>query len=142
MSLDTMRTATLYPEVKPPGKPAPPPGPVTTRRTYRGRRDGEDTIVEVTRVDARGSQTSALDPRTALRFHADRFEWASGVACRKQLALAILADATGREAFALAYYEDFDREVIRDLPWASWELAAADVHAWIVSRCIRDIMRK
>jgi hypothetical protein len=59
------------------------------------------------------------------------FAWgARGIAAR-ELARAILADATGSPAVAERYCRDLTHAVIAGLPRAGFELARRDVLAWL-----------
>lgn len=70
-----------------------------------------------TRVFVReGDHVYRLDPRHGLRNHSpDGFRWGYGGSGPAQLALAILADATGDDSIACAVYQDFKFAVIAKL---------------------------
>lgn len=63
-----------------------------------------------------GGETHPLDPRFDLRYHAARFSWGSVGAGAAQLALALLADATGDEDRALALHHRFENRVVAIFP--------------------------
>lgn len=48
-----------------------------------------------------------------------------------QLALAILAHATGDDEAALDHYQQFKREVVCGLAHAGWCLSAESIVAWL-----------
>jgi Family of unknown function (DUF6166) len=103
-----------------PIRPTPRPGV-----RYIGTRSNSRAYVVVQTADGR----SSLEPRLDLIRHAPAgFDWApnsgSGPA---QLALALLAHASGDDNLALAHYEVFNHEIISRLPSHRWELTAQQV---------------
>jgi hypothetical protein len=78
-------------------------------------RDGED--------DPR-----ALPSRRDLHDHSPTgFEWGYEGSGPAQLALAILADCTKDDAYALEKHQDFKRWVVARMPKEGWVISAADV---------------
>lgn len=74
-----------------------------------------------------------LDPRHDLANHSpDGFEWGYSGSGPSQLALALLADALGDDARALALYQDFKRTFVAlldaEAPWSITDAA-------IIARC-------
>jgi uncharacterized protein DUF6166 len=68
-----------------------------------------------------GDITRQLDPRFDLRKHSpDGFNWGYGGSGPAQLALAICADALGRDDVAQAVYMDFKRKVIARIDNEEW----------------------
>ena len=61
------------------------------------------------------------------------FEWGYGGSGPAQLALAVLLDYTGDEAFALDHYQEFKTEVVSQLDCARsdgrWGLTASEIDA-------------
>lgn len=58
-----------------------------------------------------------LDPRFDLRYHSPNgFSWGYHGSGPAQLALALLADATGDDELAQRYYQDFKAEVVAKIP--------------------------
>ena len=61
------------------------------------------------------------------------FEWGYGGSGPAQLALALLLDYTGDEAFALDHYQEFKTEVVSQLectgPDGCWRLTSSDIDA-------------
>ena len=61
------------------------------------------------------------------------FEWGYGGSGPAQLALALLLDYTGDEAFALDYYQELKTEVVSQLACAGsegrWRLTASEIDA-------------
>ena len=59
------------------------------------------------------------------------FEWGYGGSGPAQLALALLLDYTGDEAFALDHYQEFKTEVVSQLectgPDGCWRLTGSDI---------------
>lgn len=94
----------------------------TPPRIYRGARFLDRVSVFVT------PGGRALDPRRDLADHSTEFEWGYRGSGPAQLALAILADALGDDARALALHQRFKEAVIAGLPRdAGWRLDIADV---------------
>ena len=84
----------------------------------------------------------ALPLRLDLRSHSPGgFEWGPGESGPAQLALAIVADATGDDGRALATYREFKRRVVQALPAAGWSLTSEQIDAElrrIEARASRD----
>ncbi len=59
------------------------------------------------------------------------FDWGYGGSGPSQLALAILADATGDDQYALARRQDFKSEVISGLAYDNWRLTQVSVREWV-----------
>lgn len=72
---------------------------------------------------------TALQPRLDLVRHSPAgFDWANGAASGSaQLALALLAHASGDDRFALENYQVFNHEIVRRLARFRWELSATQV---------------
>jgi hypothetical protein len=87
-------------------------------KTYRGDRtiDGLEVTVD------RNSLDESFDLKVVSE---DGFEWGYEGASPSQLALAILADAKGRE-YALANYELFMREIVANFN-NEWEMTIPDI---------------
>jgi hypothetical protein len=70
-----------------------------------------------------------LDPRFDLRYHSpDGFAWGYCGSGPAQLALALLADATGDDEIAQRYYQDFKEEVIAKIePDANFEMTDTEI---------------
>lgn len=98
--------------------------------SYVGRAGGpgRTTVVRANPVMG-GTELTALRPRHDLRNHSpDGFAWGYGGSGPAQLALAILADATGSDELALQHYQEFKRRVIARLPMdEGFELERRDV---------------
>jgi len=73
-----------------------------------------------------------LDPRFDLANHSpDGFEWGYHGSGPAQLALALLADATGDDELALRYYQDFKRKVIAAIDQDTWTIHQAKILHWV-----------
>lgn len=100
-------------------------------RTYHGSRgNGARVQVEV-RGDDGARRVEPLDCRNDLTDHSpDGAEWGYPGSGPTQLALGILADATGDDGYALRRHQDFKREVIQRITAPDWTILGADVAAW------------
>ena len=99
---------------------------------YIGRPESDDYahVGVVVRVDEKGELP--LDPRYDLQNHSPTgFAWAYNGSGPAQLALAILADATGDDATALRHHQQFKFDKIAALPRGTWEIDRADVLEWL-----------
>lgn len=102
-------------------------------KTYAGNRNldpkawrGNVIVAEVT-VDG-----GKLDPRLDLMGHSPTgFEWGYGGSGPAQLALAILADATGNGDLARSLYQEYKREVVAALPYGGWTITVEQVLQWV-----------
>lgn len=93
----------------------------TIEAKYIGSRNGSGTVVMV--QTERGREL--LRPRFDLiRHHPVGFDWAHTGSRPAQLALALLAHATGDDEFALEHYQIFQHEIIARLPRGGWELTS------------------
>lgn len=72
---------------------------------------------------------TALQPRLDLIRHSPMgFDWANGTPSGSaQLALALLAHASGDDRFALEHYQVFNHEIVRRLAKFRWELNATQI---------------
>ncbi len=76
-----------------------------------------------------------LDPRYDLADHSlTGFGWNYSGSGPAQLALAMLADASGDDAAALKHYQAFKAERIAALPRGPWKITATDVLLWLAER--------
>ena len=102
-------------------------------RTYRGERSSRHTP-EVKVLIGQGTEqaeTVPLDPRNDLLNHSrDGVEWGYAGSGPAQLALAILADATRDDGYAVRRHQEFKREVIQKIHAMIWTINGADVAAW------------
>jgi hypothetical protein len=103
-------------------------------KTYIGyRTEGpEGPRTQVSTIEGDGMKELPL--RLDLWNHSPTgFEWGYGGSGPAQLALAILAEATGDGAYARAWHQAFKREVIARLHLAEWRITEAEVLAWVTS---------
>jgi len=69
-----------------------------------------------------------LKPRLDLmRHHPVGFDWAHAGSGPAQLALALLAHASGSDEFALGHYQVFKHEIVARLPRNGWEITSQQV---------------
>ena len=96
---------------------------------YVGRRTKEGCEV-VKEVD--GQSAGRLDPRLDLWNHSPTgFEWGYGGSGPAQLALALLADATGKDRLAVALHQDFKFKLVGRLPREGFEMTAEEIEQWV-----------
>ena len=111
-----------------PQKRSLPLAPPTTRtRIYRGSRDNLGAcIVTVHECGV----TRVLDARYELRRHSpDGFNWGYCGSGPAQLALALLANATGDDITAQVWYQVFKARFVSRFRSDVWDLSAVDVLA-------------
>lgn len=96
---------------------------------YYGSRRHKDVTVMRHQEHARHRP---LDPCYHLRNHSpDGFEWGYGGSGAAQLALALLADATGDAELAQTHYQDFKWRVIAMLEKDEWNLSSKEILEWV-----------
>ena len=102
-----------------------------TERVYTGKRvtygENPGVFVEVTQDDER----RPLSPRLELKEHSTTLEWGYGTGGPAQLALAILADVTGSDAYAERHYHWFKLDVVSRFAWDEWGLRESQIWDWI-----------
>ena len=73
-----------------------------------------------------------LPPRLDLKdYSSEGIEWGYGNSGLAQLSLAILADLTGNDKYAIKHHYWFKSEVVSKMPWDSWKLTAEQIRNWI-----------
>lgn len=78
-----------------------------------------------------GATSISLPPRLDLRNHSPTgLSWGYAGSGPAQLALALLADATGKDDLALCYYQQYKAEVVAKLP-DNWQLPISAVSSWV-----------
>lgn len=77
-----------------------------------------------------GVEAGRLDPRVDLWNHSAEFEWGYGGSGPAQLALALLADATGEDRLAVALHQDFKFQFVGRLPKEGFEMTAEEIETW------------
>ena len=102
-----------------------------SERRYTGKRvqcgGSRGVNVEVTQGDERHPLPHRLD----LQEHSTKLEWAYGTGGPAQLALAILADVTGNDAYAERHYHWFKLDVVTRFAWDEWGLRESQIWEWI-----------
>jgi hypothetical protein len=98
---------------------------ISSNAIYIGTRIGSRKVVTVWTLRSHNE----LQPRLDLVRHCPAgFDWANGTASGEaQLALALLAHATGDDRLAQEHYEIFAHEIVSRLPKARWELTASQI---------------
>jgi hypothetical protein len=97
---------------------------------YVGYRQKGQAIVEKLPCQERLTPDRSLE---LMNHSPSGFEWGYGGSGPAQLALAVLLDYTGDEAFALDHYQEFKTEVVSQLNCARsdgrWRLTASEIDA-------------
>jgi hypothetical protein len=97
---------------------------------YIGYRQSGQAIVEKRPGQERLTPERSLE---LLNHSPSGFEWGYGGSGQAQLALALLLDYTGDEAFALDHYQEFKTEIVCQLDCAGsdgrWRLTASEIDA-------------
>ena len=84
--------------------------------------------------DDSGDVFPMIDPRFDLRMHSpDGFEWGYHGSGPCQLALALVADATGDDELAKRVYLLFMHRIVSGLVIEGWELSAAEIRLEVES---------
>lgn len=105
----------------PRGEPAP------RDRVYVGWKEGGEAGPGVVRRQHSDGKLTALDPRYDLRNHSpDGFQWGYGGSGPAQLALALVADATGDDQLTQRVYQRFKLQVVAQLA-STWRLTAGEI---------------
>ncbi|MYC07425.1 MAG: hypothetical protein F4X57_09690 [Chloroflexi bacterium] len=100
-------------------------------KVYTGERTGQGAKSAVSVVVVQDDEEYPLPSRLDLREHSVNLEWGYGMGGPAQLALAILADATGSDAYAERHHHWFKQDIVMRLAWDGWELSESRVHDWI-----------
>lgn len=80
-----------------------------------------------------------LDLRRDLRNHSpDGAEWGYGGSGPAQLALALLADATGDDELAQRHYQRFKREVVAGFERDRFLITQAEIRCWVAGLLAGD----
>lgn len=97
--------------------------------------EGEGFPRTVTIVE-NGEIQGELDPRHDLYNHSPNgFAWGYGGSGPAQLALALLAHATGDDDFAVKHHQDYKFEVVAALPQDTpWRIGRGTIRQWAVAR--------
>lgn len=98
---------------------------------------GDPDDFAVFRGHSNSKKRTPLPGRWDLRNHSmTGFAWGYAGSGPAQLALAILADATGDDNLALNLYQDFKFRKIAHLPQSeSWQMSRESVLAWVNEAC-------
>jgi hypothetical protein len=103
-------------------------------KTYVGRRIAGECVVTV--------DNRPLRKRTDLRNHSPTgFEWGYAGSGPAQLALAILADASGNDELALSLYQAFKSRIVTRMPESGWVIGQRRVLQWIEKQRAKGLAR-
>jgi hypothetical protein len=98
-----------------------------TERFYSGQRDGQVTV----RDGIGGAKKRPLEPRFVLLKHEEKgFARPRDGSGSAQIALTLLADALGDEAYAIETHEYFSRRVVALFP-ERWTISRSRVLAYV-----------
>lgn len=98
-------------------------------KRYIAHREGQAGSADVFVVEE-GKRPRPLNPRHDLRNHSpDGFQWGYGGSGPAQLALALVADATGDDELAQRTYQDFKFKVVAGLQADRWEMTSDAIAA-------------
>ena len=101
-------------------------------KVYVGFRPGVPDAHEVHVSVVEEGNPRSLPTRLELKSHSpDGFRWGSSGNGAAQLALAILADATGSDDYAVRHHHWFKLEVVSVLPRDAWKLTEQEVREWV-----------
>ncbi len=100
-------------------------------KVYTGKRTGQGAASEVSVMVVEDGVARPLASRLDLWEHSVKLEWGYGIGGPAQLALAILADATGSDSYAERHHHWFKQDVVMRLPWDGWELSEGGVLEWV-----------
>lgn len=110
-----------------------------SEKTYYGHRKPTGCYVwsALGPPDSSGARKcEALDLALDVRDHSPTgFEWGYHGSGPAQLSLALLLDATGDEARALAHYQEFKRDVVSDLKYNRWAMTREEILSWLSGAC-------
>lgn len=94
-----------------------------------------DDIAGPVIVHSDDNSQQPLNPRYDLRNHSPTgFAWNYHGSGPAQLALALLADATGVDDLAEKLYQDFKNERIATLGRGGWEIKQDEILEWVETR--------
>lgn len=98
-------------------------------KTYSGKQSGGGGGQRVELAE--GTRRTILNARTDLWNHSpDGFQWGYGGSGPAQLALALLADATGDDQLAIRLHQPFKWQFVAAFG-SSWSLTQNEILAWV-----------
>jgi hypothetical protein len=101
-------------------------------RIYTGERQRDGTTRVTAAEDAVRSPARELDPRLDIRNHSPTgLEWGYQGSGPAQLALAILADLTGDDAYANCEHQRFKADVTSRIRGDRWTIMGEDAMGWV-----------
>ena len=103
-----------------------------SNRVYIGTRQRDGGAAKTTVSVVESGEARPLLLRLDLKeYSPGGFEWGYGNNGPSQLALAVLADVTGSDTYALRHHHWFKLEVISSLPFGDWKLSQKEIMDWI-----------
>lgn len=101
---------------------------------YKGFR-GTNNIAQVVTNDG------YLNPRYDLFNHSpDGYEWGYGGSGPAQLALALLADALGKDDMAVTLHQHFKRMIVQNFPHEGFEISEDHILGWVAGFCTAKVV--
>ena len=101
-------------------------------RIYAGERKRDGTNLVTVAEDAARISVRKLDPRLDIWNHSPSgLEWGYRGSGPAQLALAILADLTGDDAYANCQHQRFKAEVVSQIRGDRWTIMGEDAMGWV-----------
>ncbi len=101
------------------------------KKVYVGFRS-KDISSKSSVVVMQNGRSRNLSPRLDIKdYSSDGLEWGYGNNGLAQLSLAILADFTGNDKYALKHHYWFKLEIMSKMPWDHWNLTAEQIRNWI-----------
>ena len=106
----------------------------TSGKIFVGQRNAQQGIesINTLTVDVLlADKATPLPSRIDLEEYSMTLECVYGTGGAAQLALAILANVTRSDNYALRHHQWFKLEIVSRFPWNGWQLSEQDVWDWI-----------
>ena len=101
-------------------------------KIYHGWRTPQGASVTVTEDHGQSDTTRPLDPRLDLYNHSPGgMEWGYQGSGPAQLGLAILADFTRDDRYAVRRHQEFKRHAVANIPHQMWTIYGEQVEGWV-----------
>lgn len=108
-------------------------------KTYSGKQSGLGAILGRRVQIEEGARITILNARTDLWSHSpDGFQWGYGGSGPAQLALALLADATGDDRIAVRLHQPFKSQFVAAFG-EEWSMTDQEILAWAKSKTQEEV---